>query len=69
MEMIWDADHLRLIVSDNGNGFDVNQIQFGIHYGLKFMRERAELLNGSVSIRSEIGSGTHVTVLIPYEQS
>jgi signal transduction histidine kinase len=69
MEMIWDADHFRLIVSDNGNGFDVNQVQFGIHYGLKFMRERAELLNGSVSIRSEIGSGTHVTVLVPYEQS
>lgn len=69
MEMIWEVNHLKLIVSDNGRGFDVNQIQFGSHYGLKFMRERVELLNGSLTIRSDSQSGTNVLVLIPYEQS
>ncbi|HEU0295094.1 MAG TPA: PAS domain S-box protein [Anaerolineales bacterium] len=69
IEMIWAADHLKLIVSDNGQGFDVNQVQFGSHYGLKFLRERVELLNGSLTLRSEPGSGTNVAVLIPYETS
>jgi PAS domain S-box-containing protein len=69
IEMIWAADHLKLIVSDNGQGFDVNQVQFGSHYGLKFLRERVELLNGSLTLRSEPGSGTHVAILIPYETS
>jgi PAS domain S-box-containing protein len=69
IEMLWNADHLKLIVSDNGQGFDVNQTQFGGHYGLKFMRERVELLNGSLTLRSEPGSGTNVAVLIPYETS
>jgi signal transduction histidine kinase len=67
MEMLWDLDHLNLIVIDNGKGFDVNQIQFGSHYGLKFMKERVELLNGSLAIHSTIGAGTKVVVQVPYE--
>jgi len=68
IEMLWDVEHLELIVSDNGRGFDVNAVQFGGHYGLKFMRERVELLNGSLALRSDPESGTNVAVLIPYEQ-
>jgi signal transduction histidine kinase len=67
IEMIWAEDHLRLNISDNGRGFDVNQIQFGSHYGLRFLRERVELLSGTFTLRSEPGSGTNVVVLIPYE--
>lgn len=67
IEMRWNFDHINLIVSDNGEGFDSQQIQFGGHYGLKFMRERVELLNGSITVHSGIGSGTKVEVQIPYE--
>lgn len=66
MDMIWNSDHLRMVVSDNGKGFDPQQIQFGGHYGLKFMRERVELLNGTLDVQSEVGSGTKVEVQIPY---
>jgi len=69
MEMCWESDHLHLIVSDNGKGFDISQIQPGSHYGLRFMRERAELLNGSLAINSILGSGTQVEIQIPYEHS
>jgi PAS domain S-box-containing protein len=69
IEMTWAVDHLKLIVSDNGQGFDVNQVQVGSHYGLRFLRERAELLNGVLTLRSEPGSGAQVAVLIPYETS
>ena len=63
----WDANCLILAVSDNGNGFDPLITQYGSHYGLKFMRERVELLNGTLDIHSVIGSGTKLVARVPYE--
>ena len=67
IEMTWGQDCLRLVVFDNGSGFDPQHIQFGSHYGLRFMRERAELLNGSLTIRAAPGSGTNIMLTVPYE--
>jgi len=67
MAMTWAREALNLVIFDNGSGFDMDKIQYGSHYGLKFMRERAELLNGSMIIRSEVGSGTKIILEIPYE--
>jgi PAS domain S-box-containing protein len=67
IEMVWDRDCLNLVVFDNGIGFNLDSVQYGSHYGLQFMRERVELLNGSLVIRSEVGSGTHITLQAPYE--
>jgi PAS domain S-box-containing protein len=67
IKMTWDRDCLNLLVCDNGGGFVVDQVQYGSHYGLKFMRERVELLNGSILIRSAVGSGTEITLQVPYE--
>jgi signal transduction histidine kinase len=69
IEMIWNADSFCLVVFDDGRGFELNQVQFGGHYGLKFMRERVDLLNGSLSIHSANGTGTKIVVEIPYEPS
>ena len=63
----WDGDCLSLAVSDDGRGFDPLNTQYGSHYGLKFMRERAELLNGSLNMQSTVGSGTNLIVQVPYE--
>ena len=63
----WDDDCLVLSVADNGKGFDPHNIQYGNHYGLKFMRERAEILNGSLNVDTSIGSGTKLLVRVPYE--
>ncbi|HSG43420.1 MAG TPA: GAF domain-containing protein [Anaerolineales bacterium] len=63
----WDNDCLSLVISDNGEGFDPLNIQYGSHYGLKFMRERVELLNGLLDVQSTIGSGTKLVVQVPYE--
>ena len=63
----WDENCLSLAVSDNGMGFDPLNTQYGSHYGLKFMRERAELLNGSLNVQSTVGSGTKLVVQVPYE--
>jgi PAS domain S-box-containing protein len=67
LELAWNRDDLELAVSDNGCGFDVHQVQYGSHYGLKFMRERAELLNGLLTIQSGIDSGTNIKLQVPYE--
>ena len=67
IQMTWESNCLKLLVFDNGTGFAPDSAQYGIHFGLRFMRERVELLNGSIFIRSAIGSGTEITVQIPYE--
>jgi two-component system nitrate/nitrite sensor histidine kinase NarX len=67
IEMAWGQECLNLDVFDNGNGFDPDISRYGGHYGLRFMRERAELLNGSLRIQSDFGSGTHIALEVPYQ--
>lgn len=67
MEMSWNEGSLKLCVSDNGIGFDAARVHYSSHYGLKFMRDRAELLNGSLTVQSAVGSGTRIQLQVPYE--
>jgi len=46
---------------------DATRAQTDGHYGLMFMRERVGQLKGSISIDSVIGTGTKLTVKMPYE--
>lgn len=56
----------RLVVEDDGGGFDVVAAgNDGRGYGLRFMRERAELLGGDLEIESSPGQGTRLIVRIP----
>lgn len=64
-EFVWEGSALRLVISDNGCGFDPATVQDAGHYGLKFMGERAKLLGGSFSIQSSPGKGTTITVNVP----
>ncbi len=56
------ADGARLEVGDNGRGFDPAEARPG--YGLHSMAERAELVGGTLTIRSRPGAGTTVTVTV-----
>jgi PAS domain S-box-containing protein len=67
VEFIWKESTLTVIIWDNGTGFDIDTVQKTGHYGLKFMRDRTESLNGTFNVNSVIGEGTKVTVEIPYE--
>jgi len=67
IQIEWENDCLVLAVSDDGTGFDTLKTQYGSHYGLRFMRERAELLNGTMNLQSAPGSGTNLVVRVPYE--
>ncbi|MGN6588094.1 MAG: sensor histidine kinase [Solirubrobacterales bacterium] len=54
---------LRIAVHDDGAGFDPAADSDG--FGLSGMRERVELLKGSIEIRSSIEDGTEVGVFLP----
>jgi len=63
-----DAESLHLQVVDEGNGFDVqSSLAAGRSSGLAGMRERAQLLGGSLEIESAIGNGTIISALLPLE--
>src|SRR5262249_42689956 len=60
---------LRIVVTDDGRGFDV-AMRPGTgegHFGLAAMQERANEINGWLTLRSEPGSGTTVTLEVPAE--
>jgi signal transduction histidine kinase len=57
---------LRLTVEDNGKGFDAVGPAQTASLGLAGMRERVELLHGSLSTRSTRGGGTRIEAGIPY---
>lgn len=53
-----------LTVRDNGRGFDATAVH-GDHMGLQLMRERAEMLGGTLDIASDSGGGTTVRLVVP----
>ena len=58
------AESLLLTVKDDGAGFDPrNKVATG-HFGLIGMKERAELAGGRLTIESQKGKGTKVTLTI-----
>jgi len=64
----WGEDGLTMTIVDDGRGFDPEQVKDKGHYGLRYMRERADLMKGHFSIRSAPGNGTSLVVQIPYEE-
>ena len=59
-----DDEQLLFSVSDDGCGFDPNNVQ-GVHqghFGLQGIRERIDLLGGEMTISSTIGHGTKVSI-------
>jgi GAF domain-containing protein/two-component sensor histidine kinase len=58
---------VEVTIQDNGRGFDLHSEQQAGRggYGLRFMRERAERVGGSLRIESQPGQGTRVVVSLP----
>lgn len=65
----WHSDLLRVGIEDDGQGFDPTGVSGSGHLGLVGMRERAELLGGVMRIDSLPGTGTTVTIEIPFQAS
>jgi two-component system sensor histidine kinase DegS len=57
-----------ITIKDNGVGFDFEKIKNKLknHFGLSVLQERVRLLDGILNIESKVGSGTTITIYIPY---
>lgn len=64
IELFAEENSIHLIITDDGQGFDLNTVKKG--QGLKNMRSRAELLNGTSEIITSPGKGCKLKVTIPY---
>ncbi len=62
-----EAGQLRLVVQDNGVGFDETKLKDPYSLGLLGMRERVSMLDGRFEIRGQRGKGTQISVLFPVE--
>ena len=62
-----DEDSLVIQVQDWGTGFNPDRIPKG-HFGIDGIRRRVGLLHGDVTIRSNSGEGTLVTVELPLQE-
>jgi len=62
-------NRVKLVIQDNGKGFEVpprlSDLARTGKLGLAGIRERAQLLGGSINIESQSGSGTTLTIEVP----
>lgn len=69
--LAFDVDTLRLKVTDDGRGFDLPaslaELAEAGHFGLMGIQERVWAAGGTLSIDSEPGQGTRISVTIPVE--
>ena len=73
VDLSYDTDAVRLLVSDDGVGFDPSVSSStpsptGGGFGMTSMRERARLIGGRIEVRSAPGMGTRVDAEVPYQQ-
>lgn len=68
LDMIFEADTLTIKVKDSGHGFAPDKDRKEPGLGLIAMRERAEILNGKLSVNSTPLGGTLVTLTVPLSQ-
>lgn len=64
-----NIERVQLCIYDDGKGFDLKKLvatRNNLGLGLTTIRARAKDLNAAVLIDSEVGTGTRITVTLPY---
>jgi two-component system, chemotaxis family, CheB/CheR fusion protein len=64
IELVKDANQIMLKVKDNGKGFDYQKLEKHRGLGLSSIRNRANLLGGTMKVDSKPGKGTLVTIMV-----
>jgi two-component system NarL family sensor kinase len=67
VQLVATPGQIRLVVEDDGRGFDVSNMPEDRH-GLVGMNERAKMLGGRLEIRSNPGAGTRIEATVPLEE-
>jgi PAS domain S-box-containing protein len=66
VELWGTPDEIHLTVSDSGAGFDIDAAKASRGLGLISMEERLKLLNGTLSIESQLQRGTTIHARVPF---
>lgn len=73
LEVCVDPSQVVVVVEDDGDGFDVPRVRARAGqpggFGLFSIQERVEQLGGTMSVRSAVGNGTTVRVVVPAARS
>ncbi len=69
ISLVYTSTGLELSVHDDGVGFEMAELGAMQGWGLEGMQERAGLVNGTVSIKSESKDGTRIVFQIPIAAS
>ncbi len=65
VDLLRNDDTVRIVLSDNGSGFDLSTISKESTFGLFSVRERLKHFGGNYEIRTKPGSGTTIIMLAP----
>jgi len=68
ISLAFELDGLRLVVADDGCGFDANNAAADGHFGLRGLRERATAMRGKLDVASKPDAGTRVEIFVPAGQ-
>jgi PAS domain S-box-containing protein len=63
------SNGVRLLIEDQGAGFEPEEVRKKAGIGLSSMRERVRLLNGAISYKSQPGKGTQIEVFVPIKEA
>ena len=63
-----DGECCRLLLRDDGRGFDASDPGFGRSHGITGMRQRVRALGGQFEIESTLGAGTTLRVSVPRQR-
>lgn len=64
LRLACENSRLALTISDDGQGFDLAQVDARKHFGLQGLRERVAMLSGDLQIRSQVGQGTTIHLVL-----
>jgi two-component system sensor histidine kinase DegS len=65
IQMDATGGEVKVMVDDNGKGFNVETLNETTGMGLKVIRDRVDMIGGEMDVDSVIGQGTRVTFTIP----
>ncbi len=59
---------VKVMVDDNGKGFDPDLLNERTNMGIKIVRDRVEMLGGDFQLNTRIGEGTRISFSIPLRE-
>lgn len=65
IELSHHQGEMRLLVEDDGRGFQAERVDHSAHFGLLGISERVTALGGTLEIDSSVDSGTRLSVTLP----